>query len=427
MKIGGLRCVNSTAGFGRSIALTLGLAFVLTSAEPVFAADAIWDYVDASDYTKTKEGEVVTITGNLTGRGDLSVVYVLSDSNRFSLDFESPPPGTGFWVEVFEGNGDSTGMRYSLEKTRHIKPGFVGGFYLKIYSNVGSGGWGLSYKEKEKRLIDFTWKISFKNESGDTDVSRLEVRVPVIKTNPLYQEVVKSSTNIPYKKIDTDNLGNDFYIFEFTDFPANGSLDIVMKYQMVLKSTYSHVKDRTGNSVPGLVKPEPLIESNNPFIINLARRITTGDKTDYGKMTSIYRYILTRIEYQYQDEMVGALKALSSGRGDCNEFTDAVIALARASGIPARKWNGYIYFDDNNIQAHATTEVYLPGVGWSIVDPTMICFVARPPVYIYNYTGENPSFLADPDSEVYVYFYNTNGPKDARVSDEYTITARELP
>ncbi len=71
---------------------------------------------------------------------------------------------------------------------------------------------------------------------------------------------------------------------------------------------------------------------------------------------------------------------LFKGRSaNCEYFATAGVALMRAAGIPARlvsgfmsdDWNEYgKFFDVRQSDAHAWVEAYLPGRGWTLVDPT---------------------------------------------------------
>jgi len=102
----------------------------------------------------------------------------------------------------------------------------------------------------------------------------------------------------------------------------------------------------------------------------------------------IYDFVTQKLSYNYQKlesgELVrlGAFSALSqSDQAVCMEYTDLLIALARAGGIPAREVNGYAYtLDETNRPLslkveggdvlHAWPEIYLPETGWVMVDPT---------------------------------------------------------
>jgi transglutaminase-like putative cysteine protease len=68
--------------------------------------------------------------------------------------------------------------------------------------------------------------------------------------------------------------------------------------------------------------------------------------------------------------------------GFCGHYASAFTALMRAAGVPARVVSGYRggdwvvplggggYLDIRQANAHAWSEVWLPGVGWREVDPT---------------------------------------------------------
>jgi transglutaminase-like putative cysteine protease len=90
---------------------------------------------------------------------------------------------------------------------------------------------------------------------------------------------------------------------------------------------------------------------------------------------------------------------------DCTEYSSLLIALCRAARIPARYLEGLNYRGLNNqVEArmeHAWTEVFLPGVGWVPVDPTLgreeitreHYFAQLPADHIIVTLGRHPSAL----------------------------------
>jgi transglutaminase-like putative cysteine protease len=70
------------------------------------------------------------------------------------------------------------------------------------------------------------------------------------------------------------------------------------------------------------------------------------------------------------------------GEGFCGHFASAFSALMRAAGVPSRVVSGYLggtwadplgganYLELRHSNAHAWSEVWLPGIGWQQVDPT---------------------------------------------------------
>ena len=72
----------------------------------------------------------------------------------------------------------------------------------------------------------------------------------------------------------------------------------------------------------------------------------------------------------YLADDLGALSALEHRRGDCTEYADLVVALARANGIPARMVGGYVTDRDCGPRPqdyHNWAELYHEGA-WRVVD-----------------------------------------------------------
>ncbi len=85
---------------------------------------------------------------------------------------------------------------------------------------------------------------------------------------------------------------------------------------------------------------------------------------------SACRYIRATIKHrENQEERLGAYQAFHDGIGDCDEFTDLFITLARMREIPCRRLTGhYIVRKGLLTENHAWGEVLSPKVGWITVD-----------------------------------------------------------
>jgi len=81
-------------------------------------------------------------------------------------------------------------------------------------------------------------------------------------------------------------------------------------------------------------------------------------------------YITMKIKYpEKQDKRLGADQALCTGSGDCDEFTDLFITLARIRGIPCRRLTGYfIHHTNNEAEPHAWAELFSQTSGWIPID-----------------------------------------------------------
>jgi hypothetical protein len=94
----------------------------------------------------------------------------------------------------------------------------------------------------------------------------------------------------------------------------------------------------------------PGIETTDREIGRIAAQVVQGKATDWAKVEAIYEWVRENVQYQFDEELKGALVALKSGHGDCEELTSLFIALCRANDIPARSvW----------IPGHCYPEFYL--------------------------------------------------------------------
>lgn len=91
------------------------------------------------------------------------------------------------------------------------------------------------------------------------------------------------------------------------------------------------------------LSPGPYIESGNPKIAKLAKDATEG-KEGWAKVEAIYDTSQEKLTYK-NGPLKGALKGLTDGWGDCEEYSSLFIAMCRAENIPARmvRVPGHVY------------------------------------------------------------------------------------
>jgi transglutaminase-like putative cysteine protease len=104
-----------------------------------------------------------------------------------------------------------------------------------------------------------------------------------------------------------------------------------------------------------------------------------------GELTSVYdiliadyNFVTESVDYDnlkvgINNERQGALKTLQGGSSVCMEYSDLLITLLRAQGIPSRGAFGY-GFDPKSggttEEGHQWVEAYVPNIGWIPIDPT---------------------------------------------------------
>ena len=86
---------------------------------------------------------------------------------------------------------------------------------------------------------------------------------------------------------------------------------------------------------------------------------------------SASHYVASKIKHrENQEERLGADYAFFQGVGDCDEFTDLFITIARMRGIPCRRLTGYFITQKKEIfaEAHAWGEILSSKKDWISVD-----------------------------------------------------------
>lgn len=123
-------------------------------------------------------------------------------------------------------------------------------------------------------------------------------------------------------------------------------------------------------AVPGL------FESDDDEIRAFADRVVGQERNPYSKAKRILDAVKGHLTYARQHVEHSALWAYHSGVGDCTEYSNLYIALARASGIPAKAITGVVY-EDGRSDEHVWVLIYLPNVGWVALDPQRPCSLGK--------------------------------------------------
>ena len=127
------------------------------------------------------------------------------------------------------------------------------------------------------------------------------------------------------------------------------------------------------------LQSEPFIESDDPQILAEAMKAVEKAETPRARAERLVRHVNALLEKKPTVSLPSAREVLRTRVGDCNEHTVLYVALARASGIPARISVG-LAFSRGAFYYHAWPEVYLDegrGRGlWLPVDPTFNQFPA---------------------------------------------------
>lgn len=127
-----------------------------------------------------------------------------------------------------------------------------------------------------------------------------------------------------------------------------------------------------------IVSPQQYWEVQAPEIQDTAKGLKDDKTNVYEILLSDYTFVTDHVDYdnlkvELLNERKGALSTLKGGSSVCMEYSDLLITLLRAQGIPARAAFGYGFdprSESNDQEGHQWVELYMPNIGWVAVDPT---------------------------------------------------------
>jgi transglutaminase-like putative cysteine protease len=213
-----------------------------------------------------------------------------------------------------------------------------------------------------------------------------------------------------------DEYGNQYAEFDFSNHPAGTTKTVQIDYRVVVNELAYDLSVCEGDLLDDYLQPELHIESANPQIAALASELSRGKGTVCQQVRAFYDYIDNELVYTYNGENWGAQAALGPMGADCTEYASLLVALSRAQGIPARYFEGLLYLDMETAAIarieHAWPDVYMPGVGWVPLDPTLGRSLLNRDIYFAHYTpehiivtlGPNPSTLRGSNYWTHLYW-----------------------
>lgn len=200
------------------------------------------------------------------------------------------------------------------------------------------------------------------------------------------QKVYFTKIEPPPSSLSIDNDGNakaTFYL------DANKESSIVIEGYITLSLSTENNIPPTADlvtveqisedaSMSAYLGPAVYWESEAEEIIAKAQELAKGKNSILEILHADYTFIVQSIDYddfKYGDRNTrrGALATLKGGSSVCMEYSDLLIALARAQGIPARAAYGYGYDPKllpNEQEEHQWVQAWVPGYGWLTIDPT---------------------------------------------------------
>ncbi|NFA60031.1 viral A-type inclusion protein, partial [Clostridium botulinum] len=307
------------------LSLTISLSFLGTSitAKAFDRTKAVYELKNARTYEYTWSYDISINRDVDYARGEIYLGSISStahqlDTTPFRVTMNGEP------LKIFNSTKNSLGEKekelldkeidnsYNKNKTFGIwQQELDGNFRLYVYVINATSG------------FNKTLKITKEFISGDLDYGLYN------KDTKEFSDKLKEVLNSPY---DTSNL---LQIHKYDIDPRDGTTKIPY-----------HEKE----------------------IIDETKRVTKDCTNDMERVQAIYKFVVKHMEYvedpAYRNK--GALSALKSGKGVCEDYASLFIAMCREVNIPARYVHGLTGATGN----HGWAEFYLPYYGWIIAEPT---------------------------------------------------------
>lgn len=189
---------------------------------------------------------------------------------------------------------------------------------------------------------------------------------------------------------DSDKFGNNFRTVTWNGIRSDARVTI--EFQAHVRSGISAMESAVpfplrpvGPEEGHYLKATGMVQSDNPEIAALSKKLTSSAKTEYEAVSSVLTYVGDNVKYNYNPPDFDALYTLRTGSGNCQNFAHVSMALLRAAGIPARivggislkePWKVPVGHNNYLVQSmgqggHAWMEIYFPDLGWLSYDPQM--------------------------------------------------------
>jgi hypothetical protein len=303
-----------------------------------------------------------------------TAINILGDITRLELDETAPVSSKGFAEAQGLSGGEQqaeVGFESQQEKGPIIQINLpTRTKYLRRYAanNYSSGYWvrplNLDPMNYIGQLLPLDPTYPKSSQQVQFYVNPLTNLTGYILTAQ-HTEYIKLNTTVNYYK-------------EIQSFDAVEPYDdpYWVSYRLFLHSEAALQASQAIGPPESLRVPSDLIDD----FTTLALRITTGETTDYGKLSAIRDYLLNN--YEFQEDFVGAPSSVDPVRwflfnereGVGSHFNSAFILLARCLSIPTRAVIGYTVKPDVDLQyvlpqqAYMYAEAEFQNLGWVTFD-----------------------------------------------------------
>jgi hypothetical protein len=242
-----------------------------------------------------------------------------------------------------------------------------------------------SWVDEDGRVVRATSALGFTMERTDFDLARQEWKKSVSdgKLAAGYGSIINSTaiaSNLDLGEVGTtDQLKVRLLNVDLAGFDLRGGRQrlrgdtLEIHRELPAQHPPSYTLPSTNKMLEKQLAAEPLIQSNDPAIVETARKIAGGSADPQVVAKKLNDWVYDNLKKEITLSVPSAVQVLQARKGDCNEHTVLYVALARALGLPTRTATGLVYVR-GSFYYHAWPEVWLDR--WVAVDPTLGQFPA---------------------------------------------------
>lgn len=229
---------------------------------------------------------------------------------------------------------------------------------------------GFTLERTAYELADQEWKRASRNRDARAGYGAVIEQTAIGSNVDLSDIETRAELRVRLKGVDLAgfDLGGDRQQLR------GDTLVIRREAASQLRANYQLPYRGTDSLIVAELAATPLIQSNDPVIARLARRITRGTTDPAEAARRLNDWVYRELRKDITLSVPSALQVLEAKQGDCNEHTVLYVALARAVGLPTRTAVGVVHVR-GRFYYHAWPEVYLGAAAgrgaWVAYDPTL--------------------------------------------------------
>jgi len=212
-------------------------------------------------------------------------------------------------------------------------------------------------------ILNVTKHVTVRSEGGRASIT-LNVSSPAINYPPQQTLLASHPTPEPDARHVSDE-GNVYYIYEL-EMPAYGVMELEVTETVRLYQAPPPAKSDSGYFSSLYLIGSNYSETTDDICFR-ARMLKGDSSKTRDVVRRIQDWLSENVEYEPNNEELGAQYCYVHRKGACDEHADLFVAMARCAGIPARRVTGSL-LNASQVRGHAWAEYY--DGGWVYIDPS---------------------------------------------------------